>query len=66
MVEIVVVDELAIELPYRLHRILVDEAVQPFRFLDIACGDARATVDFPHRGCVLWPSSRHFDKALPT
>jgi SAM-dependent methyltransferase len=29
----------------RLHRILVDEAVQPFRFLDIACGDARATVD---------------------
>ena len=29
----------------RLHRILVDEAVQPFRFLDIACGDARATVE---------------------
>ena len=29
----------------QLHRILVDEAVQPFRFLDIACGDARATVD---------------------
>ena len=28
----------------RLHRILVDEAVQPFRFLDIACGDAGATV----------------------
>ena len=28
-----------------LRRILVDEAVQPFRFLDIACGDARATVD---------------------
>src|ERR1700721_1536612 len=27
-----------------LHRILVDEAVQPFRFLDIACGDASATV----------------------
>ena len=27
------------------HRILVDEAVWPFRFLDIACGDARATVD---------------------
>jgi len=24
---------------------LVDEAVWPFRFLDIACGDARATVD---------------------
>jgi SAM-dependent methyltransferase len=24
---------------------LVDEAVQPFRFLDIACGDARATVE---------------------
>jgi hypothetical protein len=24
----------------RLHRILVDEAFQPFRFLDIACGDA--------------------------
>jgi hypothetical protein len=23
---------------------LVEEAVQPFRFLDIACGDARATV----------------------
>src|SRR5215470_14122252 len=29
----------------RLHRILIDEAVQPFRFLDIACGDARATVE---------------------
>jgi SAM-dependent methyltransferase len=29
----------------RLHRILVDEGVQPFRFLDIACGDARATVE---------------------
>ena len=29
----------------QLHRILVDEAVKPFRFLDIACGDARATVD---------------------
>jgi hypothetical protein len=29
----------------RLHRIFVDEAVQPFRFLDIACGDARATVE---------------------
>jgi SAM-dependent methyltransferase len=29
----------------QLHRILVDEAVWPFRFLDIACGDARATVD---------------------
>ena len=28
----------------RLHWILVDEAVQSFRFLDIACGDARATV----------------------
>jgi SAM-dependent methyltransferase len=27
----------------RLHRILVDESVRPFRFLDIACGDARAT-----------------------
>jgi len=27
----------------QLHRILVDEAVGPFRFLDIACGDARAT-----------------------
>ncbi|MEA2525039.1 MAG: hypothetical protein QOF73_2266 [Thermomicrobiales bacterium] len=27
-----------------LHQILVDEAVQPFRFLDIACGDADATV----------------------
>jgi len=24
---------------------LVDETVQPFRFLDIACGDARATVE---------------------
>jgi hypothetical protein len=24
-----------------LHRILVEEAVQPFRFLDIACGDER-------------------------
>jgi SAM-dependent methyltransferase len=29
----------------RLHRVLVEEAVQPFRFLDIACGDARASVD---------------------
>ena len=29
----------------QLHRVLVDEAAQPFRFLDIACGDARATVD---------------------
>jgi SAM-dependent methyltransferase len=27
-----------------LHRILVDEAVRPFRFLDLACGDAGATV----------------------
>jgi ubiquinone/menaquinone biosynthesis C-methylase UbiE len=29
----------------QLHRILVDDAVQPFRFLDIACGDASATVE---------------------
>jgi ubiquinone/menaquinone biosynthesis C-methylase UbiE len=29
----------------RLHRILVEEAVQPFRFFDIACGDASATVE---------------------
>src|SRR6516225_6759905 len=29
----------------QLHRILVDEVVQPFLFLDIACGDARATVE---------------------
>ena len=29
----------------QLHRILVGEAVQAFRFLDIACGDARATAD---------------------
>jgi SAM-dependent methyltransferase len=29
----------------QLHRVLVEEAVQPFRFLDIACGDARASVD---------------------
>jgi ubiquinone/menaquinone biosynthesis C-methylase UbiE len=28
-----------------LHRILVDEVAQPFRFLDIACGDASATVN---------------------
>jgi ubiquinone/menaquinone biosynthesis C-methylase UbiE len=28
-----------------LHRILVDEAIQPFRFLDVACGDAGATVE---------------------
>jgi ubiquinone/menaquinone biosynthesis C-methylase UbiE len=28
-----------------LHRILVDEVDRPFRFLDIACGDASATVD---------------------
>src|SRR5215471_13163797 len=29
----------------RLHRILIDEAFESFRFLDIACGDARATVE---------------------
>jgi hypothetical protein len=29
----------------QLHRILAEEAVQPFRFLDIGCGDAKATVD---------------------
>jgi SAM-dependent methyltransferase len=28
----------------RLHRVLVEEAAQPFRFLDIACGDASASV----------------------
>lgn len=28
----------------RVHRVLVEEANQPFRFLDIACGDATATV----------------------
>jgi ubiquinone/menaquinone biosynthesis C-methylase UbiE len=28
-----------------LHRILVDEAIPPFRFLDIACGDDSATVN---------------------
>jgi ubiquinone/menaquinone biosynthesis C-methylase UbiE len=28
-----------------LRRILVDEAIQPFRFLDVACGDASATVE---------------------
>lgn len=28
----------------RLRRILVDEVVQPFRFLDIACGDASASI----------------------
>ena len=33
----------------QLHRILVHEAAQPFRFLDIACGDARATVDHCRR-----------------
>ena len=27
-----------------LHRVLVDDAVQPFRFLDIACGDASMAV----------------------
>src|SRR5215218_947457 len=27
-----------------LHQILVEDAVQPFRFLDIACGDATASV----------------------
>jgi SAM-dependent methyltransferase len=27
-----------------LHRILVDEVTEPFRFLDIACGDASATI----------------------
>ena len=29
----------------QLHRILVEEAVQPFRFLDIGCGDASASVE---------------------
>ena len=29
----------------RLHRILLDEAPSPFRFLDIACGDAGSTAD---------------------
>ena len=29
----------------RLHRILIDETLHSFRFLDIACGDARATVE---------------------
>ena len=29
----------------QLHRILVEKAVQPFRFPDICCGDAKATVD---------------------
>jgi SAM-dependent methyltransferase len=28
-----------------LHRVLVEEAIQPFRFLDVACGDASATVE---------------------
>jgi SAM-dependent methyltransferase len=28
----------------RLRRLLVEEAVQPFRFLDIACGDGSATI----------------------
>ena len=28
----------------RLHRLLADEAPRPFRFLDVACGDASATV----------------------
>src|SRR5438552_5146503 len=27
----------------RLHQVLVEEATQPFRFLDIACGDATAS-----------------------
>lgn len=29
----------------QLHRILAEEVVQPFRFFDIACGDASATVE---------------------
>ena len=29
----------------QLHRILAEETVQPFRFLDIGCGDAKTTVD---------------------
>jgi ubiquinone/menaquinone biosynthesis C-methylase UbiE len=28
-----------------LRRILIDEAIQPFRFLDVACGDASASVE---------------------
>jgi SAM-dependent methyltransferase len=28
-----------------LHRILLEQPVQPFRFLDIACGDASATIN---------------------
>jgi hypothetical protein len=27
-----------------LHRVLVDDAVQPFRFMDVACGGSVATL----------------------
>lgn len=33
------------EVYHELHRVLVDEAPRPFRFLDIACGDASCTVE---------------------
>ena len=29
----------------RLHALLIDEVAEPFSFLDVACGDASATVD---------------------
>lgn len=32
----------------QLRRVLLDEAVRPFRFLDLACGDATAAVDALH------------------
>src|SRR5579859_7791739 len=33
----------------RLHQILIEEAPQPYRFLDIACGDASASVNVLRR-----------------
>src|SRR5215212_8309266 len=39
----------------RLNRYLVDEFVAPFRFLDIACGDASATV-----GALLGTQISHY------
>ena len=42
-----------------LHRVLADDAVQPFRFLDIACGDASMAAT------RMWPRKCVAPKAEP-
>ena len=39
----------------RLHRFLIDDVAAPFRFLDVACGDASATV-----GALLGTQITHY------